>query len=242
MKSEYHLARDPLFYFSISLFALLATGLPAILGQFRFMPLVQAVALTVFMAIPLRQHDLRGALSVVFLWLALSMALLLLLTWAAPGQVERAFEGGFEYRGAYAEWYYAHSLLPASFASQPLASAVEVIGVVLGSLLSAGLVGAWFVVKMANLAAFGAGSLLITLQNPLLLPVALPLWSLLQIAGAGGLLPILAEPLASGRWRQGIGAWWDQRRRLLLIFGVVYAAGLLLEIVLPPFWHFSARG
>lgn len=239
MTQEYQLHRDPVFYVTMAFFSLITTALPAVLGQPRFLPLVQAVALTVFLLVPLRRGDLRGALAVVFLWLALSMATIFALTWLAPNRVELAFENGFFHRGAVSEWYYANSPLPASFASQPLPSLVEIVGLLLGSLLTGGLVGAWFLVKMANLAAFSAASLLLTLGNPLLLAVALPPWSWLQIIGAGGLVVLLAEPLLSQRFGAGVRALAHRRLRPLLIFGAIYVLGILLELVLPAFWHFT---
>jgi hypothetical protein len=211
----------------------------SVLGQLRFLPVVQALALAVLLLIPLRRRDLRGALATVFLWLAVAMATVFLVTWFAPLEMERTFEDGFLHRAAFAEWYYAGSPLPASFGSQPLASLVEIVGVVLGSLLTGGLVGAWFLMRVANLAAFSAASLLLTLPNGLWLVVALPIWSILQITGGGGLLVLLAEPLASGRLGAGIAELGRSRRRPLLIFGGVYLLGLLLELALAPFWHFT---
>ena len=243
MKKEYNLSRDPVFFAMVGFFALLTTGFPLVLGQFRFLPLVQALALAVFLLVPLRRRDLRSALVVVFLWLALTMATVFALTWFDAMRTERAFENGFNYRAAFAEWYYANSAqsspLPASFATQPLASIVEILGIVLGSLLTAGFVGAWFLMKVANLAAFGAATLALTLQSPLLVVVALPLWSILQVIGGGGLLVLLAEPLASGRFGAGLREFGRGRRLPLLVFGGMFVLGILLELALPPFWHFT---
>jgi hypothetical protein len=239
MQQRYELNRDPVFFAMAAFFALLVTAIPAALGQLRFMPLLQAASLTVFLLIPLRKRDLRGALIVVFLWLALSMLAILVLTWFVPEQMERTFENGFLHRAAVSEWYYADSPLPASFATQPVPSLVEIAGILLGSLLTGGLVGAWFLVKMANLAAFSAGSLLLTMDSPLLLPIALPIWSILQIAGAGGLVVLLAEPLISGRFAAGMGDLFRVRRRPLIVFGTIYLLGLILELILPAFWHFT---
>lgn len=240
MKQEYQLHRDPVFYVTMAFFALITTALPAVLGQPRFLPLVQAVALTAFLLVPLRRRALGSALTVVFLWLALSMATIFLLTWLAPNQVELAFEDGFFHRAAVSEWYYANSPLPASFASQPIPSLVEIAGVLLGSLLTGGLVGAWFLVKLANLAAFSAAALALTLRNPLLVVISLPPWSWLQIVGAGGLVVLLAEPLLSRRFAAGLRALAHERLRPLLIFGAIYLLGVILELVLPAFWHFTA--
>lgn len=236
--SQYRLQRDPVFFFMTGFFALLTTGLPAVLGQPRFMPLVQTIALTALLIIPLRKRDLRSALAVVFLWLALQIAALVLLTWVAPVQIERAFENGFLYRAGMSEWYFAGSTLPASFASQPGASAVEILGLLAGSLLTGGLVGNWFLIRMANLAAFGATSLALALENPLWLPVMFTPWSLLQLIGGAGLVVLLAEPLASGQFGAGLRRLGSVRRKPLLIFGALYLAGIMAELVLPGFWHF----
>jgi hypothetical protein len=247
MQQEYSLSRDPIFFATVGFFALLTTSMSVILGQFRFLPIVQALALGVFLLIPLRRRDLRSALIVVFLWLALAMVAVFALTWLDPLRVEAAFEDGFLHRAAYAEWYYAAnaeaSPLPASFATQPLASLAELLGIVLGSLLTAGFVGAWFLMKLANLAAFSAASLLLTLPGPLWLPVTLPLWSVFQIVGGGGLLVLLAEPLASssltGGFAAGVRELGRSRRLPFLIFGGMFLLGILLELILPPFWHFT---
>jgi hypothetical protein len=239
MQKRYALDRDPLFYITLAAFALLATGLPAGLGQWRFLPLLQTVVLTIFIAIPLRQGNLNGALLVVFLWLTLSMATILVMTWLFSGQVERAFEDGFLHRAAFSEWYYADGVLPASFQSQPVASIVEIAGILLGSLLTWGVVGVWFLMRLANLAAFSAGSLLLTLQNPFLIFIALPLWSILQIVGGGGLVVLLAEPLIRGNFMAGLRRLAGERRAMLMLFGAIFVIGILLEIVLPAFWHFA---
>lgn len=239
MTKDYSLSRDPVFFAMVAFFALLTTCMSSVLGQVRFLPIVQALALTILLLIPLRRRDLRSALVTVFLFLALAMATVFLVTWVAPVEMERTFENGFLHRAAFAEWYYADSPLPSSFGSQPLASLAEIAGIVLGSLLSAGLVGAWFLLKLANLAAFSAASLLLTLENPLLIVVALPVWSILQVIGGGGLLALLAEPLASGRLGAGIAELGKSRRRPLLFFGGLFSLGLLLELLLPPFWHFT---
>jgi hypothetical protein len=138
----------------------------------------------------------------------------------------------------FSEWYFANSPLPASFVSAPLSSLLEVVGVTLGSLFTGGVAGVWSLVRMANLAAFSAGHLLGVLGSPLWLFVALPIWSLLQLAGAGGLVVLLAEPLLVDRF--ALGKWFVRRRRPLLLFGALYAVGLLAELLLPSIWHFHS--
>ncbi|MEJ5247103.1 MAG: hypothetical protein WHS90_05005 [Caldilinea sp.] len=238
MSKEYQLTRDPFFYVMAALFALFTTGLSAILGQLRFMPISQTIVLTLFMALALRRHDLRAALSVIALWLTTSMLVLILLTLFAPAQIERAFADGFLHRAAFSEWYFAGSPLPASFAAAPLAKTLEVVGITVGSLFTGGLVGVWSLVRLANLTAFSAGHLLGVLESPLWIFVALPIWSILQLVGATGLVALCAEPMLVDRF--AFGRWLQRRRRELLIFGAIYAAGLAAEAVLPAFWHFHS--
>ena len=92
---------------------------------------------------------------------------------------------------------------------------------------------------MANLAAFSAGHLLGVLANPLLLVVALPIWSVLQVVGAGGLVVVCAEPLLATK-RMAFGSWARRRSRWLTWFGAIYVTGLLAEWILPAFWHFHS--
>jgi len=58
MEREYQLTRDPVFYLMAAFFAFLTTALPALLGQFRFMPIGQTLVLAIFMAIAVRRGDL----------------------------------------------------------------------------------------------------------------------------------------------------------------------------------------
>jgi len=238
MDQAYRLTRDPVYYVMAAFFALLTTAIPTVFGQVRFMPISQTLVLTIFMSIAVRRRDIRGALIVVFLWLATSMSIILLLTLVAPGQVERAFDNGFMMRAMTSEWYFANAPLPASFATEPIPTALEIAGITLGSLFTAGVVGVWSLVRMANLAAFTAGHLLGVLGGPLWIVVALPMWSVLQLAGAGGLVVLFAEPLQVDRF--GLGGWFKRRRRALAIFGALYAAGVLAELILPTFWHFHS--
>ncbi len=124
---------------------------------------------------------------------------------------------GWEHAAYYSEWYYANSVLPASFADQPIMSLIEIVGITLGSLLTGGLVGAWFLLRLANLAAFSATMLLTTLGSPVLLPIALPIWSILQIVGGGGLVVLLAAPIYSKGFGAAVRDLFGPRRRLLLI-------------------------
>jgi hypothetical protein len=76
------------------------------------------------------------------------------------------------------------------------------------------------------------------LGSPIWIVVTLPIWSLLQLVGAGGLVVLFAEPLLVDRF--GLAKWFRRRHRELIIFGAIYAVGLLAELLLPTFWHFHS--
>lgn len=238
MTQEYRLTRDPVFFVMAAFFALLTTVAPALFGQVRFMPISQTIVLSIFIGVAVRRGDLRSALILVYMWLLVSMSALILLTLVVPGQVERAFDDGFMVRAMTSEWYFANSPLPASFATELIPAALEIAGITLGALFTGGIIGVWSMVRLANLSAFMAGHLLGVLGNPVWIVVALPIWSLLQLAGAGGLVVLFAEPLLVDRF--GLGRWFTRRRRALAIFGAIYVAGVLAELILPTFWHFHS--
>jgi hypothetical protein len=153
----------------------------------------------------------------------------------SAGQVaEAAINDGFAVRGAVASWLYSGGPLPGGLASEPGARLLELCGVILGSLATAGLVGAWFLARATNLAAFVTGGLLGVIDRPFLLPLAVPVWSLIEIAGYAGLVMLCAEPLLTSNWSPRF--YWSERRRLLLVSLGLVVAGFVLELLLPPIW------
>ncbi|GIV80081.1 MAG: hypothetical protein KatS3mg050_4475 [Litorilinea sp.] len=230
----YRLTHDPVFYITAAFFALLTTALPAGLGQPRFLPLIQAVGLTVFLAIPLRRGEIRQSLYVVALWLAVQFVTITALSWLVIGQVERAIPDGFLYRGAMTRWFFDQGPLPSGLAAAPVGRLAETAGVLVGAPATGGLVANWFVVRAINLAGYGMASLLLVLASPAALLAALPLWTLVRVAGYAGLTVLLAEPPLTGNWSPR-HIWHDRRTLLLWSVGLV-AVGTLLELFLPALW------
>lgn len=241
MQTSYSLARDPIFYLTVGFFALFTTGLPLAIGQPNFLPILQTVALFIFMLIPIRQGLLRQALWVLALWLVLQFTVVVTLTWLLEARVEHAFHDGFSYRMAYIAWFYGANaaLRPDSFDAMPLSRLLELLGVLLGSLVSGGLIGVWFLVKSVNLAGYGMGALLVSLNRTAALFLALPLWTLLRIAGYAGLITLLSEPLLTSNWQ--LLSDRHNRRRLILIAGGLLLLGLLLELFLPDLWRLLGK-
>lgn len=242
MQPSYSLARDPLFYITIGFFAFLTTGLPTVIGQPNFLPIVQTVALFIFLLIPLRQGLIRQAVWVMALWLGIQFVLVTTLTWFLEVRAERAFHDGFQYRMAYVAWFYgaADAIRPDSFTATPLARLIELLGILLGSLVSVGLLGIWFLVKSVNLAAYNMGVLLVAMESAVGLLLALPIWSLLRIGGYAGLVILLSEPGITGIWNPR--HYWRTRQRLIIIAGGLLLGGLLLELFLPDLWRLLGRG
>lgn len=244
---RYKLIDDPIFYITIAFFSVLTTALPAIIGQPLLMPIVQTIALFAFMTITWHQQRLRQTLWVVGVWLVLQFLSILLLTMWAEQRVQQAFAEGFLYRMAYVDWYYAgavmpdaatvgaNALRPDSFAVRPLARIIELVGISIGSLISMGLIGIWFLVRAVNLAAFSMGSVVLASGEAKAIFGALPLWSLLRIGGYASAVILLAEPLLASNWNPLF--YIRERRRLLLVSITLILVGLLLELFLPNLWR-----
>lgn len=225
------ITRDPVYYVTAACFAVLTTALPALLGQPRFLPILQAIVLTVFLALPLHQRNPRGALRIVALWLPLQYVTLTVLTYLFRAQVENAIPNGFLIQGEIAAWFFAGAAYPAAFGATPLARLVEIAGVLLGGLASAGLVASWFIMRALNLAAYSTAILLAALETPSLILLTIPWWTLVRVAGYAGLLVVLAEPLLTYTWSPS--HYWQRSRRLLLTSTGLLVAGILAELILP---------
>jgi|GEM_PF-509814 len=233
--SVYEVTRDPIFYATLVFFVLLATAVPGIMGQPNFMPIVQALGLTVFTAMALRRAGATVALRVATFWLVVQGLIFFLLAWWLPSAVEKAIHSGFLYRTSLLEWAYAGGPLPASFVDAPLAGLGEIVGVVLGSVASVGLVGGWFVVKGVNLLAYGMGSLWRTTGSLQGLLLGLAPWRLSQLAGYTGLFVLLIQPLLLNNWNPG--HYLSTQRRLIIVSLALVAGGLLAELFLPGLWR-----
>jgi hypothetical protein len=234
MQKSYTLLNDPIFYAMLAFFALLTTASAAALGQPRFLPISQTVALFAFLAVALRRQTVRAAVVVLAVWLATQVVAMILVTRLAPGQVEQAIGDGFAYRTSFSAWFYGAGALPASLVGQPGSRILEVAGILLGSLLTGGLVGVWFLVRAANLAAYGAGVLWYDSGQIINLFGGLPVWTLLRLAGYAGLVALLGAPLFSGNWSPRY--YLTHHRRLVVASAGLLLLGLLLELILPGVW------
>ncbi len=239
MQRTYQLSADPLYYVMGAFFSVLTTAFPAIMGQPRFLHLSQTVALALFLAVPLRRGALRHAAAVLALWLFVQIALVAALVWLLPGRVGQAIPGGFELRAALLAWIFAAGPLPQQIAPPVLAQLGEAAAVALGSLITGGLIGVWFIVRTANLAGFAAGSLAPALGGGLGLLISLPLWTLARLAAYAGLTLLLAEPLLRSQWNAR--RFWSMRRNLILVCIALIALALLLQYVVPPLWQHAAE-
>jgi hypothetical protein len=222
---------DPIYYGTAGFFALLTTALPALMGQPRFLPIIQTMALTVFVAVALHHRNPRGALKVMAYWLPIQFIVLTLLTRFFGAQTEAAFTNGFVYRGAIAAWFFAGAPYPDGLVTSPLSYLLEFVGVVIGSLVTAGLVGVWILVRLVNQAAYGTGILLTSLQTSWHALLVIPYWTLLRAAGYAGLIVLCAEPLLTYNWSPSY--YWQNHRRLILVSVGLVILGLLVELILP---------
>jgi hypothetical protein len=228
------LVQDPVYFITIAFFAVLTTALPAGLGQPRFLPIIQALSLTIFAAIAIRRGNMRVALFVTGLWVSIQFAVIALLTFFVPGQVERAVVDGFDHRRALLEWLYTGQLFPSGLAINSVAYLTEALGIILGAVLTGGLVGAWFFMRLVNLAGYTSGALAMAAIGPFAALLPLPVWMLLRVAAYGCLWPLAASPLLTGIWSPP-ALWRTYRRQLLIGLGLLLVA-LISEWLLAGWW------
>lgn len=229
----YHLINDPLFYSIAAFFALLTTAMPAALGQPRFLVLIQTLALFAFLFYTIRHGYMRQALQLLALWVTVQVITLLIVSVLLPDQVQRAINSGFEKQSEFIGWFHGNQPLADTLWQRPGQRLGEWLGIFLGSLLTGGLVGVGFLVSAVNVAVFKAGALL--QGGWLLLPAALPPWSLLRLTSYAGFIALLAEPLLTSNW--SLRYYLTVRRRHLQIATTLLVAGLILEAILPGAWR-----
>jgi hypothetical protein len=222
---------DPIYYNTVGFFALLTTALPALMGQPRFLPILQTVALTVFVAVTLHHRNPRGGLKVMAFWLPIQFITLTLLARFFGGQTEAAFSNGFVYRGAITAWFFAGAFYPDGLVTSPLSYLLQFVGIVVGSLATAGLIGIWVLVRVINQAAYGTGILLTSLQTSWHAFLVIPYWTLLRAAGYAGIIVLCAEPLLTYNWSPSY--YWQNHRKLILVSLALVVLGLVLELLLP---------
>lgn len=233
-RRQYDLTKDPIFFVTFGFFALLTTALPAALGQPNLLPIVQTVALTLFLAIPLRRGKIGTGILVLSAWLFIQSLVMIAGTALLPVVFERAIHDGFAYHRSLLEWIVTGQSLPGSLLDSPGARLVELFGIVLGSLLSAGLIGLWFLVRAVNQLAYGVGQL--AALGPSGLILAFMPWRLTMIAGYAGSIVLLAQPLLNNNWSPAY--YIVRQRRLATVSVSLIVIGLLLEISLPGIWRF----
>ena len=232
-RRRYDLTKDPIYYITFGFFALLTTALPAALGQPNFLPIAQTVAITLFLAVPLRRGLVGRSILVLSAWLVLQTLIMIVGTALLPVLFERAIHDGFAYHRSLLEWSVTGQDLPGWLLNAPGARLVELFGVLLGSLFSAGLVGLWFLMRAVNQFAYAVGRL--SMEGPPGLLLGLMPWRLSIIAGYAGFVVLLAQPLLNNAWNPAF--YITRQRRLITVSIALVALGLLLEVTLPGVWR-----
>lgn len=231
--SNYDLVKDPIYYITFGFFALLTTALPAALGQPNFLPIAQTVAITLFLAVPLRRRRIATALVVLASWLFLQLLVMITGSALLPLVFERAIHEGFAYHRALLEWSVTGLVLPGSVLQAPGSRLLELVGILFGSLLSAGLVGLWFLMRAVNQFGYGVGRLAV--EGPAGLILGMMPWKLATLAGYAGLVVMLAQPLLTNTWNPA--HYLVRQRRLATASFALIAIGLVLEFTLPGLWR-----
>ncbi len=229
---RYSIVNDPLFYGVVAFFALLATALPAALGQQWMLALGQTAALWLLCFVAWRKGSALHAARVLGLWVVVQFAAFFTVAYFAGG--DGAVPQGFVHRQALLEWIFGVGALPASWASEPLRRTVETLGATLGATLSGGILGVWFLVRTVNLFAFSVATALGATESLWGLLAGLQPWWLLRIVAYVGLVATLALPGYTGKWSPA--GWLPGERRLFWTSLALLVLALLLEVLLPGAW------
>ncbi len=167
------------------------------------------------------------------LWLSLQFMVMLVGSALLPVVFQRAIHDGFDFHRALLEWSATGSSLPGSLHENAGPRVVELFGVLLGSLVSAGLIGIWFLMRTLNQFAFAAGRL--AAEGPSGLILGLMPWRIAMIAGYAGSVALLAQPLLRNTWSPFF--YLARHRRLAAVSILLLAAGLVTELALPGLWR-----
>lgn len=229
-EASYQLTSDPTYYVMAGVFALLTTALPSAIGQPLLMPLLQAVVLTVFVAIPVRSGHWKQAIAIMAIWIVLQVAVVTSLTLWSAEHMERSFRSGFGYRTDVLAWMYGAADAPEAWQPQAGRWLAGSLAFAAGSLATAGFIGNWFLVHTTGMAAFTFGISALASEGPLVPTFAVAIWYLLRIAGTAGLVILLSEPLLTGNWSPRF--YWTQRRVLLVASLTLLGFGAVFSLVL----------
>lgn len=229
------LTKDPVYFIMVAVFAALTTALPALLGQTRFLPVVQAIAVTIFLAIPIRAGHWRRGVLVFAVWLTVGLIVASTLAWFAPVYMGTTLASHPDLQAQIVAWTFDAGGWPGVVTSQPVRRMIELAAYALSSLATAGLAGNWFVMRSMNQIGLSIGVVGSTIGGPSGLLLAIPVWNLLQISGMSSLVILLSEPILSGRWSPRF--YWESRRTLILMSSLLVLAGLALETIAPPLWQ-----
>ncbi len=234
-ETEQPLTGDPVYLVMAGVFAFLTTVLPIALTQPRTMPVVQALILTLFTALPIRAGLWRRAVRITALWLTVTLLLITVISFSAPAQVEASLSNGFEYRAQLLEWMYGVGAYPSWQASLTMSTALRVGAFTLGSVVTAGAVGYWFVFQQINHLGYAIGLVWSTVGGFIGLLLAVPFWSLLQVVGLAGLVIMLSEPILFRSW--SARHFWRDRRTLIIVCCSALILGYLLALFVPVIWQ-----
>lgn len=228
----YSIVNDPLFYGVVAFFALLATLLPAALGQQRVLPIGQTIALFLLTFVAWRRGTALNAARVLALWSVVQGLTLFGVAYVTGS--DQAVPNGFAYGQSLLEWTFGVGALPNSLTGAPLPRTLELAGVTIGATITGGITGIWSLVNSVNLYAFGLATGLRATGSVWGLVAAAEPWWLLRLAAYVGVVATFALPGYTGRWLPG--QWLESERRLFFGSLAALAVALLLEFVLPGVW------
>lgn len=237
---DHSLITDPIFVVCVAIFAILTTIFPFAAGLPLLMPILQTLFLFVFLVMIVRKQHPVQAVRVLCLWAVLQLFVALMVSAVAPSVAEGAIADGFTRRADFLEWLFAGSMLPDGIRANFFGRLLEMVAVVIGTLVTAGLIGIWLLVRAVNLAGFYAGSVVNSVSSFSGILPGLPIWTVMRILSYICFISICAEPITTGNWSIGhylYNAKFPQRRRILMTAVFLLLASIVLELILPDIWR-----
>jgi hypothetical protein len=230
---------DWIVYPSMALGAVVTTFFPILLGQRICLPLLSAAVLIPMFLWALRQGRPRRAITLALFWAVVQSVSVVVASLLFEDTASRAVQGGLEYRSAWLAWIEGG---PAVSLAPSLAYGRQVIELALYALamaLTGGVGGLLLLTVALNRFNFTVASLLSIAQSPVMAAVAAwPLWMIVRLVGYLIVGAVLAEPVANLDLRPAyLAAWLKVRKRLLLIGLGIILLGVVLQILLAPFYQ-----
>jgi hypothetical protein len=230
---------DWVVYPTMAVGILATTFFPILLGQRICLPLLSAAVLIPMFLWALRQGRPRKAITLALFWAVVQSVSVVVASLLFEDTASRAVQGGLEYRSAWLAWSEGGPLVSLAPSLAYGRQVIELALYALAMALTGGVGGLLLLTVALDRFNFTVASLLSIAQSPVMAAVAAwPLWMIVRLVGYLIVGAVLAEPVANLDLRPAyLAAWLKVRKRLLLIGLGIILLGVVLQVLLAPFYQ-----